>query len=160
MDASETRCPFCGEQVAWEKKSAAREPEASGPVGRGGWLIPVAIYLFLSLAEIGFLFLGYFISQNRLISGLCGLYVLYDIILIVLYFVRHRYFRTTALFVQALHIACLAAITADGMIADPSTMYDTLTIGVFLALIAAGVMVYLFRSRRVKNTYRDVRPDA
>ncbi|NLG36929.1 MAG: hypothetical protein GX549_02845 [Clostridiales bacterium] len=153
MDASETRCPFCREPVSWEKKTAIKELEPTGPVGRGGWLIAVFVYLLLSLPFMGLQCLGYLSIGNRLISGLCGLYVLYAVMLIILYFIRHRLFRSIALFVQALHLAAIVAITVDGILREPASLGNTLTLGILFALIIAGVTVYLIKSKRVKNTF-------
>jgi len=158
MDASETKCPFCGEPVSWEKKVISKELEETGPVGRGGWMIAVLIYLIASLFEMGFMFLGYFLSGQQLISMLCGLFVMYDIILIVMYFTRHRYFKQTALFLQGLHFVSIVAITIQGIVADPSSLADNLTLGIFITLVIAGVTVYLIRSKRVKNTYKEYKP--
>ena len=153
MDSSETRCPFCREPVSWEKKPVKKELEPTGPVGRGGWLIAVVIYLLLSIPFMGIQFLGYLSIGNRLISGLCGLYVLYTVMLIILYFTRHRLFRNIALFVQALHLAAIVAIPVDGLVREPASLGDTLTLGILLALMIVGVMVYLIKSKRVKNTF-------
>lgn len=154
MDSSETKCPFCGQPVHWEKKPKPAPVEEEGPVGRGGWMILLIIYLFANLINV-IPMLGLLGQKQMLASGLCALYLVYDIIVIVLYFTRGQHFRTMGIFMEIVHSVYLVAfyISFIRMGGDMDT-FRYMTVRTTAELLISGTSLgYFLRSKRVKNTF-------
>ena len=154
MDASETQCPFCGKPVQWEKKPKPKTAVEEGPLGRGGWMIVLIVYLFASFINV-LPILGYLASGDRLTSGLGALYLVYVVIVIVLYFTRGRHFRTMGIFMEIIHSAYLVAayITVIRQGGDMDAFREATLWTTAELLISGTSLGYFLRSKRVKNTF-------
>jgi len=124
------------------------QQETEGPVGLGGWLILVGLYLLESTLSFAFLWLTMPPGHRLLSAVTAGLTIGFGSLTIA-FFRKQQGFIQGFLFMVALRVVFLLVMAVRVPAESPEEMLKTVFSLVFHGLLA----LYVWRSKRVCNTF-------